>query len=90
MPVYVDALMEHPAKPGLRWTRWCHMRADTLEELHAMASLVGLKREWFQGKPGSPHYDLTPIKRALAITWGAIPLNRREWVDKFPKPRRAA
>ena len=39
------------------------MYADSLEELHAMAVQIGMKREWFQNKPRLPHYDLTPRRR---------------------------
>jgi hypothetical protein len=42
-----------------------------LSELHAMAQRLGLKRAWFQDKPGTPHYDLTPTKRTQAIKLGA-------------------
>ena len=50
---------------------WCHMFADTLAELHAMAGKIGLKRAWFQPK-SRPHYDLVSSKKALAIKNGAI------------------
>jgi hypothetical protein len=47
-----------------------HMTADTLEELHAMAERLGL-RKWFQNKT-TPHYDLCKSKREEAIKLGAI------------------
>lgn len=52
------------------------MQADTPEALHAMAAKLGLRRAWFQTKPGRPerdHYDLFRSKRELAIQLGAIP-----------------
>jgi hypothetical protein len=51
-----------------------HMQADTLEELHAMADTIGLKREWFQPgrNPSRAHYDLTSKRRDAAIALGAI------------------
>jgi hypothetical protein len=70
---------------------WCHLTADTLEELHAFAAKLGMKREWFQDKVDRPHYDLTPGKRLQAIRLGAVegrapsrkaerPMeSRREW-----------
>lgn len=74
MAVYVDATKEyrpsaiHPA--ARRHGRlWCHMFADTLEELHAMAKQLGLKREWFQ-EHNFPHYDLLPRRRAAAVRAG--------------------
>lgn len=52
--------------------QWCHLSADTEDELHAFAAKIGLKRAWSQ-KCGTPrvHYDLTPGKRALAVARGA-------------------
>lgn len=63
------------------WSGGGHMQADTLGELHAMADRLGLRRSWFQSKPGRPwrdHYDLTAGKRDLALRLGAIPVTRRE------------
>lgn len=74
MGVYVDN-----ARIPYRRMKMCHLLADSLEELHAMADRLGLKRAWFQ--PGStPHYDLCLSKRELAIQYGAIPIDRREAV----------
>ncbi|QWQ39587.1 DUF4031 domain-containing protein [Streptomyces sp. YPW6] len=33
---------------GLRHTHWCHLTADTEDELHAFAARLGLRRSWFQ------------------------------------------
>ncbi len=54
--VAVDA----PA-PACDGKTWCHLFADTLDELHAAARMLGLKRSWFQCQPTGrhPHYDLT-------------------------------
>src|ERR1700712_1213335 len=59
------------------WTGGGHMQADTLDELHAMADKLGLRRSWFQSKPDRPwhdHYDLTRSKRDEAVLLGAIQL----------------
>jgi hypothetical protein len=78
MSVYVD----HAFAVG-DWGRWSgggHMQADTLDELHAFAARIGMRREWFQSKPGRPendHYDLPRALRELAITLGAVPEDRR-------------
>lgn len=43
--------------------------------LHEFAGRLGLRREWFQSKPGraeNDHYDLTDAGRELAIELGAI------------------
>ncbi len=78
MAVYVDPLMT--ANPSQRWpfTQACHMIGDSLEELHRMASQLGLKREWFQTRSALPHYDLTPNKRKLALRLGAKEITLRD------------
>jgi len=56
----------------------CHMIADSLDELHAMAQRLGLKRAWFQEPPKAsfPHYDVAQSKKALALKLGAIECDR--------------
>ena len=54
-----------------------HLTADTLEELHAFADRLGLRRAWFQPR-SSPHYDLSPAKRAKALAFGAVFVSARE------------
>ena len=58
----------------------CHMLADTPEELHAMASAIGMKRQWYQSpkKVSFPHYDLSLTTRALAVAKGAKEITRQE------------
>lgn len=80
--VYVDKLFRWPiekTKPEAQalarrtggW--WCHLTADTEDELHAFAAKLGMKRAWFQGPPHHrPHYDLTPGKRLQALGLGAV------------------
>ena len=72
MSVYVD--YEFATRPTGKWPfkKACHMTADTLPELHAMADRLGLKRAWFQNHPRYPHYDLTSTKRRLAVGLGAV------------------
>ena len=62
----------------------CHLVTDgDLEELHAFAARIGMKREWFQGpgKASHPHYDLTPARRARAVALGAQEVDRRRFVE---------
>lgn len=66
MPVYVDDMFA----PFLGM-KMCHMTADTLDELHAMADAIGMKREWFQDK-NHPHYDVAIVTRKKAVALGAI------------------
>jgi hypothetical protein len=88
--VYVD----HAFAVG-DWGRWRgggHLQADTLEELHAFAAGMGLRREWFQSKPGRPendHYDLTEAGRVLALELGAIAEDRRSGTRRRQAIRRA-
>src|SRR5579863_7334555 len=84
MTVYVDDSLI-PAKVGHCTSRWSHLFADTEEELHAFARILGLRREWFQpgthapGKRGMPwNYDVTEHKRQQAIRLGATPVPWRD------------
>lgn len=79
MSVYVDPLIDY----GWRLGPSCHLTADTLEELHAAADAIGVRRAWFQiGQSSLPHYDLVAHKRMLAIKNGAIELTRREMGER--------
>ena len=75
MSVYVDDLRDWPNG------KWCHMTADSVDELHAMADKIGLKRFWFQGR-NIPHYDLRPSKRQAALLAGAVEVSSKEMVKK--------
>lgn len=84
--IYVDGLRNWGWVLRRKRTESCHMVADTLEELHAFAKRLALKRAWFQ--PSSyPHYDLTPNKRALAVRLGAKELSNKEFVQLIRKAR---
>lgn len=77
MAVYVDdAFVSDDPKGWGKWTGGGHMQADTLDELHEFAQRIGMRRAWFQTRPGRPdkdHYDLTRTRRDRAILLGAIP-----------------
>ena len=85
MSVYVDEpLWEH------RGRMWCHLTADTVDELHAFAQRLGLPRRAFQSRPGRPwvdHYDLPETWRPLAIERGAVPLTFRDAVGQMRERR---
>jgi hypothetical protein len=74
--VYTDPLCTCLMSHEWRWPKSSHMFADTLEELHAFAKRIGLRREWFQDKR-LPHYDLNPGRYAKAVAAGVIELDRR-------------
>jgi hypothetical protein len=67
--VYVDSAIWK--RPNGR-KRYCHMTADSVEELHAFAAKIGVKRCWYErSRRGVPHYDLSEEKRLLALENGA-------------------
>lgn len=85
--VYVDKLftysliqISHKARHNGK--QWCHLFADSIEELHEFAERLGLRREWFQNKKLFPHYDLVTSKRKLAISLGAQEVDLREHIKK--------
>lgn len=81
MTVYVD-------RAFIPWRRgfWCHLTADTQDELHAFGLRLGLRRAWFQtckrrcGPPDTPcvhwHYDVNVTKRVGALALGAKEIDR--------------
>lgn len=74
MSVYVDE-----SKWPFRGQLYCHMIADTHDELLAFAMQIGLNVHWIQ-KAGNhqEHFDLAPSKRAAAVRHGAIEISGRE------------
>jgi activating signal cointegrator 1 len=86
--IFVDSIQYYP-RCRLLYKHWCHMATDSdLSELHAMARRIGLERAWFQDKPGTPHYDLTPAKRTQALKLGAQATSSVELVRCcFRRPR---
>jgi hypothetical protein len=58
----------------------CHMLADNAEDLHAMADKIGVARRWFQNGR-YPHYDICRSKRALAVKFGAVEVDRKTYVE---------
>ena len=85
--VYVDAIFHKPSANqqafavGKRHNHnWCHMWADSVEELVEFALTIGLKRAWLQNKKGRfPHFDLVPTYRRRAIANGAIETSLYNW-----------
>ena len=88
MSVYVDEAIFR------RWgRRWCHLTADTPEELHAFAARLGLDRSRFQRKPDRPwvdHYDIAEDKRSQAVALGAIEITLKEAGSQLARKRRTA
>jgi hypothetical protein len=90
MTVFVDdAFVADSPNAWGKWTGGGHLMADTADELHAFAERIGLRRSWFQSRPGRPerdHYDLTQSMRDAAILAGAVP----ESIEDGYARRRAA
>lgn len=85
MSVYVDS-----ERNQYRHMIMSHLVADTLDELHAMAQRLGLKRSWFQvSRSGMPHYDICQSKREQAIRFGAVEIDRRKMVELIRRNREA-
>lgn len=71
MTVYVD-----DAVHLWRDRRWAHLMADTLAELHAMATQLDLPRRAFQNKTSGAHYDVDTALRERALALGAVAISR--------------
>jgi len=81
MAVYVDK-----AQHKLGRMVMCHMLADSMDELLAMADTIGVNRKWFQPK-SHPHFDICKAHRAKAIEAGAIEVDRRQLVNVMKRYR---
>jgi hypothetical protein len=80
MTIYVDPLMSNGWQLRGHAVQNCHLFTDgPLDELHSFAAQIGMKRAWFQDK-STPHYDLTPTRRKLAVAIGAVEVDRRQAV----------
>lgn len=68
MAVYVDEAIW-----AWQGRKWCHLLADSIDELHRFAAALGLHRTSYQGPPktSAPHYDLTSYEQRRAIALGA-------------------
>lgn len=77
MAVYIDQLQTSPTSARWRHPTHCHMMADDLEQLEALALRLGLRPNWRHGD----HYDLTENKRRQAIELGAVPTTARHLVE---------
>ena len=69
MTVYVDDVRHRYGRMIM-----CHMWADTLEELLAMADTIGMNRKWLQKPPRASwvHFDVSLMMKARALEHGAI------------------
>ena len=82
MTVYVDTM-----RAPFRGMLMCHMIGDTVDELHAMAAVIGMTRNRYQ----RDHYDIPMEMKALAIRNGAREIGMRElaamvYLSRFGQP----
>ncbi|TWH33504.1 MULTISPECIES: DUF4031 domain-containing protein [unclassified Aminobacter] len=85
MAVYVDDAIWNFAG-----RKWCHLMADSEEELHRFAARLGVHRSSYQGPPktAAPHYDITGFERDRAIRMGALAVSRAEILAVYRRVRR--
>lgn len=73
--MYVDnAFVEH------RGRQWCHLLADSIEELHEFAASVGLSRHAFHRTARIPHYDISAKQRFLVLAQGVQSVTVRQGI----------
>lgn len=60
MSVYVDELVDYGVRIGRAGPWWCHLVADSEDELHAFAKRIGMARSWFQSPPQALDAALRP------------------------------
>lgn len=94
MTVYVDTMRRYTSirnpRVAVVSNAWCHMTADTENELHEMAHVIGMSPQWYQVPRRGEligHYDLTPRRRVLAVAKGAVEISRKELVMKIRRER---
>lgn len=75
MTVYVDDV-----RHAFGRMQMCHMWADSLDELLAMADAIGVQRKWLQKPPKASwtHFDISLGKKAQAIRLGAVLTDKYE------------
>ena len=78
MTVYVDGCLPYPhLERRTGHLQWCHLLADSREELHDFAARLDVPRRAFQEHHIRWHYDLPDVLRARAIALGARAVDRR-------------
>lgn len=84
MTVYVDESIY-----TFRDQLYCHMIADTHEELVEMGHKIAMKPQWLQDAGTfREHFDLSPGMRQRAIRKGAQEIHRNEFIEIITRPER--
>ena len=73
MTVYVDDVRHQFGRMVM-----CHLWADSLDELLAMADRIGVQRKWLQQPPKASwvHFDISLGMKAKALAAGAVLTDR--------------
>lgn len=74
---------------GKHGHRWCHLFADTTQELLRFADALGMRRQWFQTDRDGGHYDLNPTRRRAAVKLGAVEVTDEQAVAIWRRARAA-
>lgn len=84
MSVYVDDVRHRFGRMVM-----CHMWADSLDELLAMADRIGLARRWLQQPPQASwlHFDVSLSLKEKAIQAGAVLTDRYGPVEHVARLR---
>lgn len=79
MSVYVDELFRwRDAGRFFAGLEHCHLTADKPEELHELATRIGLRPEWVRLRAGVPCFDISETKRNAAKRAGAVFMSELE------------
>lgn len=78
-----------------RGRHWCHLIADSVEELHDFAASIGLPKHAFHRAARIPHYDVTAPQRQLVLAKGVKAITVRQGIliargQASPKSRPAS
>lgn len=88
--LYVDRLIDYTGRVPYRHKVWCHLVADSDEELLAAAAELGAAGEWMQGRRGwDTHFDVPAPWRDGALAIGAHEVDFR-FMALRTRSRRAA
>ena len=87
--IYVDdAYIQAKVRSGSlsHNSRWCHMTADTTEELVEFALKLGLQAKYIQfWGTWKEHFDVTEPKRKKAVLLGAVEVSFRQRIVEMRK-----
>ncbi len=88
--LYVDRLIDYTGRVPYRHKVWCHLVADSDDELLAAAAELGAAEEWMQGRRGwDTHFDVPAPWRDRAVALGAHEVDFR-FMALRTRSRRAA